>query len=355
MAYFSQNYRQDDIKKLREKLEFDFVGGYLFWGEEEYLKNYYREAVRKKIRDEGMAEFNLVNVSFEKGGKLSDISDAINTPPVLAPHKLIEITGLDINTLKKDEEKILIDMLSGVADDTVILFYFHFDELDISTKKAKEKKIIRSLAQELLFVEFPRQPKNKLLSWTDKFFTSESLHISDVCLNRMIDLCDFSMTRLKSESEKLICRAKYGNLAEVPSEWIGEMVKPSAENELYELSDAILMQERARAVAVFENLVQQNFEPTVIFGAISKTVCTLSTLSSAYFGGIRCSDAANTVGLAAWQADKYYKIIPLRTFKGIKISLDECFECDKGLKGESSNKILLLNSLVISLVSERCK
>lgn len=354
MAYYDKKPAVDPIKALKDRIETDFVGGYLFWGEEEYLKNYYREALKKKIRDTGMAEFNLVSVEFERGANLSDVSDSIDTPPVMSPYKLIEITGLDILSLKKDEEKLLVEAIERRADDTVVILNFHFDELDLSTKKVKERKIVKDLSEHLFTVEFPRQKREKLLSWTDKIFTSESLHISDVNIGRMIDLCDYSMTRLKSESDKLVCRAKMEEVYEIPNDWINLMVKPSAENEIYDLSDAVAFRDGARASDILENIIAQNFDPIEVLSAIVKSVVTIATILSAREKGKRPEPAS--VGLLwDWQLEKYNKCLSSRTMKGLEKSIKACVECDRALKGESTNKTLALSILVATLVSEECK
>lgn len=357
MAY-SNYYKapeKDDVKALKEKLSGDFVGGYLFHGEEEYLKNYYREEFRKIIKNEGMSEFNLVTVAFEKDGTLSDIEAAIETPPMMAAHKLIEVTGLDILSLKKDEEKSLVEMLERRADDTIVIFTFYGDELDLSVKKNRERKIMKDLSELLFFAEFPRQKKEKLLSWADNHFVKESLHIHDVAIEKMIELCDYSMTRMKNEIDKLVCRAKAEKLEVVPAEWVTDMVKPTAENELYELTDAIATMNTSRAASIYENLVSQNFEPVVVFGAIAKTICALAVLWSARETGVRMNDAAQTAGLFPWQAEKYYKLISSRTAAGIRASVEACDVCDRRLKGEWQNKTVLLNALIVTLTSEECK
>jgi len=354
MAYYNKKPAVDPIKELKDKIETDFVGGYLFWGEEEYLKNYYREALKKKIRDTGMAEFNLVSVEFERGATLSDISDSIDTPPVMSPYKLIEVTGLDILSLKKDEEKTLVGILERRAEDTVVIFNFYFDELDLSSKKIRERKIVKDLSEHLFTVEFPRQKREKLVSWTDRIFTSESLHISDVNIGRMIDLCDYSMTRLKSESDKLVCRAKMEGVYEIPSDWVSLMVKPSAENEIYDLSDAIAFRDKLRAGDVLENILSQNFDSVEVLSVIIKTVVTLATILSAVEKGKRPEPAS--VGLVwDWQLEKYNKCLQSRTMKGLEKSIKACVECDRAIKGESTNKTLALSLLVATLLSEECK
>ena len=250
MAYSGYRPVQDPVKVLKEKIEQDFIGAYLFWGEEEYLKNYYREQLKDKIRQEGMAEFNLVSVSFEKGAVISEISDSLNTPPVMGAHKLVEVTGLDILSLKSAEEKQLVEAVESRADDTVLIFTFHSDELDLSTKKIRERKIIKELSEHVMTVEFPRQSREKLLSWTDRIFTKESLHVSDVSIGKMIELCDYSMTRLRSESDKLVCRAKTEGIIEVPPDWIPLMIKPSAENETWEFCEAVMARDKGKTAEI---------------------------------------------------------------------------------------------------------
>ncbi len=356
MAYSSYKAPADDVSALREKLSFNFVGGYLFWGEEDYLKRHYIRELKSKILDEGMADFNLVSVEFEKGAVLGDIAAALETPPVFASHKMVEVTGLALLDLKKDEEKRLIETVKKRADDTVLLFSFHSQELDLSSKKTRERAIIKELSQELMTVEFPRQPKGKLVSWTDKIFTSESLRIADFLIERMIELCDFSMTRLRSESEKLCARAKFENKTDVPREWIDEMVRPTAENELYELSEAVARLDTRRAVEIFENLASQNVEPVVILGAVSRTVSGLSVLYSALNSGAKVKDSYRAAGfMFEWQAERFSRLLKPRTSEGLCRSVRECFECDLAVKGNSANKLLLVERLITALTSEACR
>ena len=355
MAYSKYPPVKDDVKKLREKLEFEFTGGYLFWGEEEYLKNHYRRVLKDKIRDEGMSDFNLVSVNFERDGRFEDIKEALDTPPVFAPHKLIEVTGLNLLELKKDEEKLLCELAEDRAEDTVLLFTFYHDELDLSSKKIRERKLIKDLSACLTVVEFPRQPREKLLSWTDKIFTSESLHINDADIVKMIELCDYSMTRLKNESDKLICRAKFEKITSIPSVWVVDTVKPTAENELYELSEAVIAMDRSKATRIYENLDAQNFDPVIIFSTVSRAVVSLCALWSARESNVRPEDAAGIAGLFDWQAKKYSNFLSSRTADGIKKSLDECYRCDTLLKWDTADKRLLLNKLIVTLCSESCK
>ncbi len=346
----------DEVKLLRDKLSLDFVGAYLFWGEEEYLKRHYTKELREKIKSEGMADFNLVSVEFEKGADIGDILEALETPPVFAPHKMVEVTGLPLLDLARESEKKLVEAVKKRADDTVLLFYFYADEIDLSSKKMKERAIIKALSEEMMTVQFPRQSREKLLSWTDKIFTADSLHISDVAITRMIELCDYSMMRLRQESEKIVCRAKFENIVEIPREWVDEMVRPSAENAIFELTDAVINRARARACSIFENLAAQNFDPNVLLASVSRALSSLMSLYSAQNSGISVREAAKASGFVQdWQADKYTPALRARTARGLKRSIEKCFECDVLLKSNSANKLLAVETLILELMSEECR
>lgn len=352
MAYDTRRISQDDVKKLRDKLEFDFCGGYLFWGEEEYLRRYYTGVLRDKIKSEGMEEFNFILLDFEEGAKISEIAENLSTPPVFSPHKMVEVRGLDILNLKKDEEKELLAGIETRANDTVLLFNFTSAELDLTVKKTRERKIVRDLSEKLMLVQFARQPKEKLMSWTDRIFSSDGVRIRDVDISKMIELCDYSMTRLKNESEKLICLAKFEKLSEIVPEWIDKTVKPSAENALFDLSDTLLDMDKARAVEIFENLVSQNFDPNVILATLSRAVVSMSVFFSARGSGKSRNDAATLAEVPVWKSDKYDASLSKRTVAGIVKSVRDVFECEMKLKSESGDKVFLVERLLFTLLSE---
>ncbi len=346
----------DEVKLLKDKLDTDIIGGYLFWGEEEYLKRHYAKLLREKIIKEGMADFNLVSIEFEKGAVIDDIAEALKTPPVLAPHKMVEVSGLVFDSLKKEEEKKLVEAVKKRADDTILLFFTHLDEFDITSKKAREKKLVRELSELLFFTKFPRQEKEKLRSWTDKIFTTESLHISDVSIDKMIELCDYSMTRLRSEGDKIVCRAKFSGVVQIPQEWIPEMVRPTAENAIFDLCDAVMLQNRSEAGDIFENLAGQNFEPNVILASVSRCISGLLMMYSAINSGVSPKDAVIPSGFQAWQADKVTKALRNRTATGLARSVEKCLECDTFIKtGESRDRLLAVEKLIFTLTSEVCK
>lgn len=341
--------KRDEVKELRDRIKLHPTGAYLFWGEEEYLKRYCLDELREVVKSEGMEDFNRTVIDFDRDGSLKDVEDAVSTLPVMAEHKIIEVWGLDILSLKKDDEKRLTDAVKSVEKDTIFIIFERHSELDLSTKKAKERKIIKDLSALMTVTEFARQSEMKLLSWTDRIFKTSEVRISDFNITKMIKLCDFSMTRLKSDSEKIIAYCKRQGLDTVPNEIIDLLVKPTAENEGYEFTDAVIKRNRKEACTILENLKGQNVEAVIILSMLSKALNALSVIKSAR-GKFSDNDIATMTGLFPWQIKSYIGAASNWNGVDLKKAVGLAFDCDSDLKSTGVPPYVLLERLVVSIL-----
>lgn len=347
MAYFE---KRDEVKELRDKIKLEPEGAYLFWGEEEYLKHYYLGELRKIVTDEGMEEFNRTVLDFKRDATVKDIDEAVDQLPVMAEHKIIEVWGMDILSLKKDEEKCLVDAVKRVDEGTILVIFARASELEFPTKKSREKKIIKDLQANLTMTEFPRQTLQKLLSWTDKIFRTAEVRISDVNITKMAELCDYSMTRLKSESEKLIAYCKFNHIDAVPNEIVDLFVKPCAENEVWDFTDAIVKRSKKESLETLENLRTQRIEPIIIVSMIGKTLTSLMAVRSAG-SGMSDQELNRLADLKGeWQVRRYRQSIDMWDEKRLKRAVEMTFAYEEDLKSTTTPEYVLLESLVTAIL-----
>ena len=339
--------KRDEVKELRDRIKLHPTGAYLFWGEEEYLKFYCLDELRRVVRDEGMEEFNRTVIDFQRDGTMKDIEDAVDSLPVMAEHKIVEVWGMDITSLKKEDEKRLVDAVKAVGKETIFVIIARLGELDLSTKKMREKKIIKDLSTAMTVTEFARQSENKLTSWTDKIFRSAEVRISDFNIVKMIKLCDYSMMRLKSESEKLIAYCKRSSLDSVPNEIVELFVKPSGENAVYEFTDAVMRRAKKEACTLLEKLRQQNVEPVVIVSSLAKTFNALSLAKSAR-GKLTDSEFAAVTGFFPWQLKNYVSAAQNWENASLARAIELTLICDRELKSIGVPPFTLVSDLVVS-------
>ena len=93
----AQKKRQDaGLAKLKKELSENNLGNlYLFYGEEDYLRDYYIQQVQKKLLTEGMETFNL----HQFQGKELDIqtlADCVDTLPMMSQRTMILVYDYDL-------------------------------------------------------------------------------------------------------------------------------------------------------------------------------------------------------------------------------------------------------------------
>ena len=111
--------------EFREELK-NLHGGYLFFGGEDYLKYTYSKEVQKNVLDGTFDDFNhIVIYPEEYSGEA--LSSAIFTLPMMAEKKLVEIRGIDFNSMKKDEISALEDVLSTLEENSHTILLIRAD------------------------------------------------------------------------------------------------------------------------------------------------------------------------------------------------------------------------------------
>ena len=144
--------------EFRDLIKQNISGGFLFYGEEDYLKNYYRrELLKAALADcpPDLQDLNCIRVTLEDGD-FSALTTAITTLPMLSEKKVVEVSPPDMGSWRESEKKALLEALEGLKDspDTVLVLIASRGALDPGTQK-KSNSFFRSLSKILTPVEFP--------------------------------------------------------------------------------------------------------------------------------------------------------------------------------------------------------
>ena len=85
-----QRLKEDIKAKAPRKL-------YVFFGEESYLKEYYRDELKKLIGRGGFGDFNIINMDGS-GLKAEELEDAVDSLPFGSERKMIIIRDPDLSS-----------------------------------------------------------------------------------------------------------------------------------------------------------------------------------------------------------------------------------------------------------------
>jgi len=333
---------------FKEKLKLNPSGAYFFFGEEEYLKEYYASEI-KKLLDPAMAELNYDRIYAEDVSEktFEMISDNLSAPPMMSEYRVTLVRGLEVLKLKEDKLSLLSDIVESAVDGNILVFICSAEEY-APDSKTKYGKIVTYLKENTFYMECEKQSEMKLLSWVDRHFKVEDLTIADINSRRLISLCNGSMTVLDSEIKKLSAYCVRMGIKEVTREIIEDMVFDRAEYDMYDIGNRIMASDRVQTMKIYYSLKRQMVPVTMIVAGISRAVAGAMILESALSENASADRIEKATGMKEWQQKKVYRgKFPKRVYGE---AMELCLESDLKLKSTKNDEDTVCETLIIRLL-----
>ena len=267
------------LEKLKADLKAGTVGsGYLFYGEESYLREHYLGALRAALVPETFAEFN--DHRLEGGGlSVQEIADAVEAMPMMAERTLVVVTDYDLFKLPEDQREKLIALLSDLPPYCCLVFVY-----DTLAYKPNEtmRKLAKAIRDHLEVVEFRPASGSELTAWIARHFRALGKDIDRPTAEYLIFLCGDLMTGLLPEIQKI---ASFTRGAAVTQREIDAVASPVLSAEIYKLTDAVVQGRTDLAAAILGDLLKLQTEPVLLLAALGKQLRRLYTARLALDGG----------------------------------------------------------------------
>ncbi len=291
--------KNDDLIKLKKQIKDGTLAPlYVFYGEEEFLRDMYVKKVVDCVPDGGFPEFNHIKLD---GGDIpfSDYDDAWESFPMMADKKLIHIKDSGIFSSKKttggpsteEKKEFWTEKLGRISDDTVVVF----DEANVDKRSALFKAAVKAG----MAVEFKYQSDADLVTWVVKQCLDAKKRIAKENAYYLITLCDPGLNNINNELQKLLDFCD----EEIYRTDIDRVVSKSMQVIVFELTDAIMMGNTNRAMATLSDL------KTVKENAFTLMYLMFSTfdkmLHAKLMKGVSQSEIAAELGVAPFIARKY--------------------------------------------------
>ncbi len=330
--------------QLRDAIKAGPRGGYLLWGDEDYLKRFYLAELKKAaLRDcpDGLWDFNCISLTLEDGN-FSALHDALAAPPMMAPMKFVEISSPAIGSLKDKERKALAEILGELPSmpDTVLVTVCPRDTLDPGTQK-KPSAIFKMLTAHLEPVEFPLQTGAKLRRWAMRHFAEEGLTIDEATCDFLLDRCAPDMTTLAKEIDKVICYEKAAGRSAVSAEDITFVTSAGVREDAFGLANAVLAGNRTAALAALDICKKRKEDPIAILASLSKVMSDLLTVATLQAEGAERADVARALKMHEYKAGLYMKSAAGFGVPRITAALNRCLAADRLMKSASLGYIPL--------------
>ncbi len=258
-----------------QQLKADLAAGtpgplYFFFGEEDYLRDYYLGKLKELLVPAGLEDFNLHTFN----GKECDpdsLAGAIDCLPMMSQRSMVQVNDFDVFKSNADNLKKFSELLINLPDYVCVVFVYDLINIDKRTIKGDLGKYAKA---NNALVQFDRQSTSDLVNWIQRRFKSLGKDIDRTQSEYLIFVSGGLMTGLSAEIEKI---GAYAKGAAITKEDIDGVCDPVLDAVAFKMTDAIANGEFNRAAEILSDLFVMQQPLPMILGALGRQVRQLYT------------------------------------------------------------------------------
>jgi DNA polymerase-3 subunit delta len=254
---------------------------YIFWGEDDFLMEEALQQLKQELGQDSLAEINTVVL---EGRNLSqhELKLACQATPFLFGKRLVVIKGLierfepqekgtqqfRAGERHKKEEDVqgVVDCIKETPESTMLVLV---DMIEVKKDSLKNNPLFNAIAPMAQVRSFPVLTGQALAEWVRERVNSLHGRISDVAVQRLVELIGGNLRVMANEVAKLVAYAEGKNITE---EDIRQVVGSAREMDIFMLVDAIIDQRSNLAEGILEQLLQSGVSPSQILVLLARQV-----------------------------------------------------------------------------------
>lgn len=333
-----------DIDGLKAKLKSGAMGGaYLFYGDEEYMKDHYVSQLRKPILASPVAEFNYSVYEWEKLD-IQRLAEEAYTLPLMEDYKMVEIRSVSVSSMNAATSSALADIVSDLPEYFILLFIVRSGEDEEKTMEKKDSTdFVNAIRDYGNVVKFEAETGNKLLAWMNRHFAAGGTPVDKAVLENMVTVCGNDMYLLAGEIKKLCayCGTRQATLQDV------EKVCCANESyKVYDLSRAVIDGDMTKAGRIFAALRFEGADPIMILGALSKAFSDMLVTLEGLNSGKSYTAIASDLKSYDFVIKRYATVGAKRGKTFLANAIEVCAAADKHLKSFKGDPYTVLETAV---------
>ena len=335
---------------FRKQLKKGLSGGYLFFGEEDYLKSFALSAAREAMcPDPTFGLFNDVRIDamdYSAGALL----DALMPPPMMSEAKIVSVSGLNISALRTGELDDLCEALAALSqyDYNVLILSVPAGQIEEGVLPKRPSPILTRLSSYLTPVYFEPISGARLVSWVGKHFQHHGVSAPPEVCSYLIEFAGKSMFTLSAETEKLAYYVLQNGRCAVTREDVEKVSVAELSADSFALANAILDGRYEEAMRALSVMKFRRVEPVMILSEVSRVICDLVSVKALQEEGLPLGEIAATLKMNDYKARLYGNGASGKSMKRLRRAVELCSEADLALK-LSPQGYLAIERLVCSL------
>lgn len=325
-------------------------GIFLFYGDEQYLKQHYINLVKKAVceSDTNVALFS--GEDYELSDICRSLYETASMPSMDMSTRFIMLSDIEWKKVSDDDLAFLEDTLEDISsfDDCVVIIDTRPEFFDVGTPKKPSKLFLR-LEKVTKPVCFEKEQPARLAVWVQKHFSASGVIADGNICNSIINRCGRDMTTLNHEITKLSAYVLSHGKNTVTQEDVNLVTIASKEIDTFDFSNAVMNGDVDRAVFILADMKLRKEAPEIILGSISKVYGELYTVKTLMESGMLKGEIAKKTGIHEYRVGMYMQRAKILSKNGLEKALSLCREADIKIKSSPLEKYAVLDILVIRL------
>lgn len=316
-----------------------FKSIYLFYGEEAYLKNLYKNRLKNALVSP--EDTMNLNVYQGKGISIPQVIDQAETMPFFADRRLIL---LEDSGFFKNAAPELADYLGeGAPAETVFLF--------VESEVDKRGKLYKTVKSKGRIVEFARQSEQTLTNWVLRALQKEKLKITRSAMQLFLERTGNDMENISRELEKLISYV-YGRES-IAKEDVEAICTFRTENKIFDMINAIAEKKQKRALELYYDLLALKESPLRILALMARQFHLLLQIKDLRRQGFDQGEIASRAGVMSFvvrnclRQGEYFSETMLRR------AVEECVRTEEAIKTGRLGDRLGVELLIVKYSQEK--
>ena len=335
--------------ELRRRIAKDPTGGYLFFGDEDYLKHHALKTLRAAVcPDPSLAVFNDMVIdmsanSLSPDDLFSTIASALSAAPMMAEGKMVTLCGMSADDLRAAE-------LDAVLRACALLDEYDFNTfvitvpagmLDPGYLPKRPSPTLSKLGERLTPVHFECVGDSKLASWALRHFEHRGVKVSGGVTAALLDRCGRGMFTLSGEIDKLCFYVRQNGRDTVTVEDVQNVTCLTEAFDSFALGSAIAEGKSELALRILGTLKAGKAEPVAVLGELSRTLSDMLAVKVMAASGLHQKDIASALKVHEYKVKLYLGNVRDMSREKLSRALRLCVEADSALKLSGSGYVEL--------------
>ena len=325
------------MNRIDEDIRSGRVAGlYLLYGEEEYLRAYHVNRLKKAV----FPEEDQMNTKIWKDEEFDEdeFCRQALTLPFFAEHRLLIVQN---SGLFKKGGAELADFLPSVPQETIIVF----SEAEVDARN----RLFRLFKTQGVTQEYKRLNSKGMEDWILAYLGRHGRQIQRSALNLFTERTGSDMRQVRQEMEKLIDYTQ--GLDAIRLEDVRAVTTEHLETKIYMMIGEMSSHRQAEALERYHELLAMKEPPLKILVVMGRHFETLIRIKEMRERGMGQSSIAEQMGMKEYSVKKSLSQVAGVSMEDLQHAMEMCVQADEDIKMGRIRDVLAVETVIVQLSS----